>query len=265
MGTLNSNPTAAAAFDGQVFKKGLDLTRSIIKMDDGTQVVNPTATVRPGMIVTRDANGFIAPATGLDTYGIAKWGKDNFGVSVQVDLPLILNGTTVTNLTVNGVGRGTVSNVTVRSAPNMGGSLFVGGGTDYTINAGNGTIVRVALGGIADGATVFVTFTYALVDADYQFDGRFFQNQDVDRTAFQDGRITIITDWSRVFTVEWASGVGVATGLTFTLTGATSKLFCDALGKFTNVAANDFVGRVYQIPTNQDPYMGVTAGGNPTP
>lgn len=265
MGTLNSNPTAAAAFDGQVFKKGLDLTRSIITRDLGTEVVNPAATIRPGMLVSRDANGYVVAASGADVYGVAKWGKDNFGISVQVDLPIVLNGVVATNLTVNGVGRGNVSNVTVRSAPNMGGTVYVGGGTDYTVNLGNGTVTRVALGAIPDGATVYVTFTYALVDADFQFDGRFWQNQDVDRTAFQDGRITIITDWARLFTVEWTTGTGVVAGSSFALTGATSKLYCSAEGKFTNVAGTDFVGRVYQLPTATDPYMGVTAGGNPTP
>lgn len=268
MGTLVSSPTAVAAFDGQIFKKGLDLTRSIITRDLGTEVVNPTATIRPGMIVSRDTTGYIVAATGLDCYGIAKWGKDAFGVSVQVDLPVVLNGTTASNLTVNGQGRGNVSNVTVRSAPNMGGTVYAAA-TDYTLNAGNGTLARQGGGTIPDGATVYVTFTYALVDADYQFDGRFWQNQDVDRTAFQEGRITIITDWARVFTVEWTTGDGVATApnSTYSLTGANSKLYCSPEGKFTNDTAGspDFVGRVYQLPTATDPYMGVTAGGNPTP
>lgn len=260
MGTLSSNPTAAAAFDGQIIKKGLDLSRSIITRDLGTEVVGPSATVRPGGLVSRDSSGYIVAATGADVYGVAKWGKDTFGVSVVVDEAIVLNGTTPTNL-----AHANVSNVTVRSAPNMGGSLYVGAGTDYNANATNGTVARDATTTIADGATVYVTYTYALVDADFEFDGRFWQNQAVDRTAFQDGRITIITDWARLFTIEWASGTGVASGLTYTLTGAGSKLYCSSEGKFTNTAGTDFVGRVYQIPTALDPYMGVTAHGNPTP
>lgn len=270
MGTLVSSPTAVAAFDGQIIKKGLDYTRSIITRDLGTEVVNPSATIRPGMLVSRDASGYIIAATGLDVYGIAKWGKDAYGIGTQVDLPVVLNGAVASNLTVNGVGRGNVSNVTVRSAPNMGGVVYedtaLGGATDdYALNVGNGTIARsVGTTTIPDGATVYVTFTYALVDADFNFDGRYWQNQDVDRTAYQEGRITIITDWARVFTVEWTTGTGIIAGSTYALTGATSKLYCSAEGKFTNVAGTDFVGRVYQIPTASDPYMGVTAGGNPT-
>lgn len=261
MGTLASNPTAVATYDAQINKKGLDLIRSVITRDLGTEVVNPAASVREGQLVSRDSAGYIIPANLVDVYGIAKWGSAALGVSVVVDEPVTLNGTTVTLLK-----RPNVSNVTVRSAPGMAGTLYVGGGTAYTIVAANGTIARV--GTITDGQTVYVTYTYALTDADYMFDGRYFQNQAGDRTLYQEGRITIITDWARVFTIEWTSGTGIATGLTYTLTGATSKLYCSAEGKFTNVNAggtSDFVGRVYQIPSAQDPYMGVTTGGNPTP
>lgn len=270
MGTLVSNPTAAAAFDGQIFKKGLDLNRSVILRDLGTEVAGPSADIRPGMLVTRDNQGYVQPATGLDVYGVAKWGKTNFGVSVAVDCPIVLSSTNPVTpnaafVTVNGQPRGNISDVTVRSAPNMSGTVYVGGGTDYTVTAGTGLITRNPAGAIPDGATVYVTFVYALVDADFQFDGRFFQNQDADRTAYQEGRITVITDWARLFTIEWAAGVGIASGLTYTIAGTTSKLYCSAEGKFSNVNSGDFVGRVYQIPTAQDPYMGVTIGGNPTP
>lgn len=274
MGTLVSNPTAAAAFDGQIFKKGLDLSRSVILRDLGTEVAGPSAVINAGQLVTRDNSGYVQPATGLDVYGVAKWGKTTFGDSVAVDNPIVLSSTNPVTpnaafVTVNGKPRGNISDVTVRSAPNMGGSLYVGGGTDYTVTPGTGLITRNPAGAIPDGATVYVTFVYALTDADFTFDGRFFQNQDADRTAYQDGTsinlITVITDWARLFTIEWAAGVGVASGLTYTIAGATSKLYCSAEGKFTNVSGTDFVGRVYQIPTAQDPYMGVTTGGNPTP
>lgn len=266
MGTLASNPTAVAAFDAQIHKKGLDLTRSIIPRDLGTEVVDPAASIRPGQLVTRTALGYIAGATGADVYGIAKWGSAPFGVGVIVDQAVVLNGTTVTNLKVNNVARGNVSNVTVRSAPNMAGTVYIAG-TDYTLVAGAGTIARIALAGITDGQTVYVSFTYALVDADFDFDGRYWQNQPANRTAFQEGRITVITDWSRIFTVEWVTGDGLANDAnsTYALTGANSKLYCSAEGKFSNASGTDFVGRVYQLPTAADPYMGVTAGGNPTP
>lgn len=264
MGTLVSSPTAVAAFDGQLNKKGLDLNRSVIRNDLGTEVANPTATIRAGMLVTRDSSGFIAPAASVDIYGIAKWGKSSFGVSVHVDEAIVLTGTSAISLL-----RGNVSNVTVRSAPAMAGTVYAVT-TDYTLSTTNGTVTRVALGTIADGQTVYVTYTYALVDADYNIDGRFWQNQAEDRTLYQDGRITVITGWSRVFTIEWTTGDGVATApnSTYALTGANSKLYCSTEGKFTNdptTGTPEFAGRVYQIPTASDPYMGVTSHGNPNP
>lgn len=265
MGTLVSSPTAVAAFDGQIKKKGLDLSRSVIGRDLGTEVVNPTATIRAGQLVTRDSSGYIASATGLYVYGVAKWGSAPFGVSVVSDLPMVLTGTTAI-----ATGFGNITNVTVRSAPNMAGTLYVGGGTDYNVVSAAGTIARDATTTIPDGATVYATFTYALVDADFNFDGRFWQNQAADRTAFQEGRITVITDWSRLFTVEWTTGdAGAAGGVnsTYALTGAASNLYCSPEGKFTNdtAGAPNFVGRVYQLPTAADPYMGVTSHGNPVP
>ena len=260
MGTLASNPAAAAAFDGQIFKKGLDLGRSVIGRDLGTDVADPNATIRAGMLVSRNASGFVIPANLSDVYGVAKWGKTSLGVSVNVDEAIVLNGTAATNL-----ARGNVSNVSVRSLPNMGGTLFTGGGTDYTVNAGNGTVARNGGGAIGDGATVYVTYTYALTDADYDIDGRFWQNQPENRAQFNENRITVITDWARLFTVEWATGTGVASGLTYGLTGANADLFCDANGKFNNTSGGgaEFVGKVYQLPTASDPYMGVTIHGNP--
>ncbi|APU88874.1 hypothetical protein Rctr197k_048 [Virus Rctr197k] len=264
MGTLVSSPTAVAAFDGQIVKKGLDLNRSIIHRDLGTEVVNPTAQVRAGQLVTRDATGYIAQATGTMVYGVAKWGSAPFGVGVVTDLPMVLNGTTAT-----ATGYANISNVTVRSAPDMGGTLYVGAGTDYNAVAVAGTIARDATTTITDGQTVYATFTYALVDADFNFDGRFFQNQAADRTLYQEARITVITDWARLFTIEWTTGdLGAGGGgvnATYALTGVLSNLYCSPEGKFTNDTAGgaSFVGRVYQLPTAQDPYMGLTAHGNP--
>jgi len=259
MGTLVGSPAAMAAFDAQINKKGLDLNRSVIHRDLGTEVAAAAATIRPGQLVSRDASGFVVGATGVDVYGIAKWGKVPFGVSVVVDLPMTLNGTTAVS-----TGKANISNVTVRSAPNMAGTVYAGGGTDYNVEAVAGTIARDATTTIPDGATVYVTFTYALTDADYNFDGRFFQNQPADRTLYQEDRITVITDWARIFTIEWTTGDDAADAInsTYTITGATAKLYCSPEGKFTNdsgAGARDFVGKVYQVPTAQDPYMGVTA------
>jgi len=258
MGTLQSNPTAVAAFDAQIFKKGLDLKRSIFSRSLGTEVAGPAADFRPGQIVTRDASGYIQPCTGLYSYGVAKWGKTQLGNSLTVDKEMVLTGTTAISL-----GRGSVSNVTVRAAPDMGGALYVGAGTDYTVVALAGTVARAGGSAITDGQTVYVTFTYALTADDFLTDGTHWFGNEADRATFNAGRVAVITDWSRLFTVEWATGKGVTEGLTYALTGAPSNLYCNADGRFSNDPVGDLVGRCYQLPTNDDPFMGVTYHGNP--
>ncbi len=258
MGSLIGSPAAQAAFDNQINKKGLDLKRCRINSDDGTNVADSAAVIRAGMIVSRNATGYVIPATGTDVFGVAKWGKTSLGISVRVDQPLVLSSTTATS-----VGRGSINNVSVRSAVLMAGTTYTGGGTDYTAVAAAGTIARVALGAITDGQTVYVTYTYELVDSDYQFDGLLFQNQPENRAQYNENRMTVIQGHSRIFTMEWMTGTAVATGLAYALTGATADLFCSATGKFSNVAANEYMGKVYQVPTADDPYLGLTMHGNP--
>jgi hypothetical protein len=240
------------AFQNQVFQKGLDLRRSKIGDDLGTYITTDATTIRAGQFATYDVNGFVIPSTGSGVIGVFKWDKQQFGVSVNVDEAIVLNGTTPTNLK-----RPNVSNVAVRSAANFGGTLYTGGGVDYTVTAGAGQITRVALGAIPDGSTVFVTYTYQLTATDFQFDGNTFRNQNNDMVTGQEDRIAIITDWSRLFTMEYDTSQQYQT--------ATSnfRLFCNANGQATSVAANDFVGRVHQLPTSDDPYLGMTIHGNP--
>ena len=252
MGTLVDQESKLAAFNGDVFPKGLDLRRSVIHVDLGTYTAEANATIRAGQFVALDAGGFVIPSIGADTLGVSKWNKQQFGVSVNVDVPLTLVGTTPVF-----VGRANISNVAVRSAPNMGGTPYTGGGGDYNAVAGAGTVARDATTTITDGQTVYVTYTYALVDADFEFDGRDFRNQSNNDVLGQEDRIVVITDWAKLYTMEWD------TADTMTTTGAGSKLYVNAEGKASNVAAGDFAGRVIQVPTAQDQFLGMHIHGNP--
>lgn len=251
MGSLNDGSPRHAAFSSDVFPKGLDLRRSIINNDPGVFVAEPSAAIRAGQFVTYDGGGFIIGSVGAGTIGVAKWGRDPLGVSINVDEPIVLNGTVPTNLR-----RGNVSNVSVRSAPNFGGTLYADPG-DYAVNPTNGTITRNGGGTIPDGATVYVTYTYALTSADFEFDGRTFRNQNNDMITGQEDRITVISDWARLFTMEYDTSV------TYTLTGATAKLYVSAEGKATSTSGTDFAGQVHQLPTAEDPFLGMTIHGNP--
>ena len=241
------------AFTGQIHPKGLDRARCIISKDPGIWEALSTATIRQGQFMAQQAaTGLLLPSAGADTVAVSLWNQQTTGVSVNVDEQVTMTGVVVQNL-----ARANVSNVAVRSAANFTGTLYTGGGVDYTLNAANGTIVRVGGGAIADGQVVFVTYTYALVDADFEFDGRDFRNQSNNDVLGNEGRLAVSTDWSQLASIEYNTGVA------YTLTGATSLLFVDANGKATSTGGTDSAGKLKQLANSTDPYMIFLAHGNP--
>lgn len=250
MGSIG-NTARLGAFQNQAFPKGLDLRRSTISHDEGTYVTDPAGTIRAGQFAALNASQLAVPSAGAGTFGVFKWDKQQLGYSVRVDVPLVLSGTTAVF-----VGRANISNVAVRSLPDFAGTLYTGGGTDYNVVGAAGTVARDATTTIPDGATVYVSFTFALVASDFEFDGRTFRNQNNDMVTGQEDRVAIITDWSKLFTMEWASEVAYGYTSTF-------KLYCSSEGKATSTAGTDFVGRVFQLPVNDDQFMGIITHGNP--
>jgi hypothetical protein len=261
MGELTTNLANVAAYQNQIYPNGIDLGRSIYQQDIGILEADPNAVFRAGMLVTRNVtNGLIYQSTGQDMFGVAKWNKTTQLYAVQNDEPQVLTGTTATNLNY-----ANVSNVRVASAPNATlGSQDYALTTDYTVNTTNGTITRAGGSTIPTGATVYVTYTWAVQQSNLVFQGQNFWNT-TDDVTIQDGRITIITDWSIIFTTQYD------TSQLYTLTGLTSNLYAAGVststngGLFTSSTSDGgiFVGRVFQVPSAGDPYLGVTFSANP--
>lgn len=248
-----TNRPGLGAFSVAVFPKGLDRNRCAISRDLGVFEAADAAVIRQGQFLTLDANGRLIPATGAGIVGVALHNKQQLGVSNRVDEAIVLNGTTPTNLK-----RANVSNVAVRSATNFGGTLYTAT-TDYVVNAANGTVARAGAGAIADGATVYVTYTFALTDADFEFDGRDFRNQSNNDVLGQENRLAVVQDWSMLFTMEYDTSRDYSTDTA----GGAYKLYCSAEGKATSASGTDFVGRVLQLPTSDDPFLGMIATGQP--
>ena len=186
MGTLGLSGISPAAFRSDIFATGLDMGRFKGEFIPGFWKCNASATIRPGQLVSLNSSNELILATGASVLGVARFKKFTLGLAVNVDEAIVLTGTTAVNLR-----RANVSNVQVRSAVQMGGTQYTGGGTDYTANTTNGTITRVALGAITDGQTVYVTYTFALTAADYQLLGQNFFNNNDDVTV-ADGRLAVI-------------------------------------------------------------------------
>lgn len=219
--------------------EGLDLTRSILGRCLGTHVANPTATFVAGMVVTRDANGYIIPCTGAGAIGIAKWNKTNQLYGTATAESIVLTGTNNIGLKHSNVAAVAVVN------PSTGVAYTVT--TDYTVNAVNGTIARVGTGAIADGAAVAVTYRYAVQSSDLDFQGRNFFNF-TDETAMQQGRIAVIQGLSTLFSAAYD---------TSKVYSVNDKLYCGADSYITNTSnANGAIGIVAQAPTADDPFLG---------
>lgn len=252
MGSLTGNAGALAAFTGQPFPNGLDLGRCVILQDLGIFVADPAASFKAGQMVNKGANGIGVPSDGKGILGVAKWNKVSTLTSVAVDEEVVLTGTAAQALK-----HGNVSNVKV--AKKTDGTAYTVT-THYTVSAANGTVTRVAVGGgPADGEHVLVSYTYDISSQMLDFQGRNFWNF-LDDVTIQDGHITVIVDWSILFTTQYD------TAQVYTLTGTGSNLYCGATslaGLFTNQSGGDFVGRVLQVPSATDPYLGVVFGGTP--
>lgn len=251
------NSPRLEAFQSDTFATGLDLKRCEITRNLGVYKASEGATIRQGQMVALNASQELVVADSNGVRGVARWNKALLGKSLNVDEPVTLTGTTTMNL-----ARPNVSNVSVRSAPNQGGTVYTGGGTDYTVNTTNGTITRVALGAIPSGDTVYVTYTYDMTESDYRFQGKNFFNTN-DDVSPAEGRLAIVQGPATIFTTEYD------TSRTYALTGAGASLFCGGTtagleGLFTNNPAEGrYVGRVIQLPSAADPFLGLEFSPHP--
>ena len=254
---LNPSDPRIQSFQMDPHPVGLDLRRSIIKTNPGIYVADPAATFRQGQVVAQNASGNIVLCDGLAAaplnvpYGFAKWDKTSTKYAAKVDEPLVLTGVVASNL--KRAALLSPSGVRVSSAPNFGGTTYAEG-VDYTVNYVNGQITRINLGAIPSGATVYVTYSYQLLEQDYDFQGRNFFNFNDDVTI-QDGRITVVQDWSQLFLTMYDPSRVYAIGEPIHVDGGTKA------GLLTNNTGGGRpkVGSVIQLPTAEDPFLGVKA------
>jgi hypothetical protein len=247
--------TVAQAFDSLIFPQGLHLSRCRIPTAPGIFTASSSATFRQGQCVSLDSSGEIVLCTGLDFFGIAKWTKDTgYGNAVAVDEPVVLNGTTVTSLARGAIVGSSATNNSIKVSLTAGGAaLTVGAGNDYVVDSlTNGTLHRDASGTIPDGATVYVSYTYALTAQDMQFQGENFWNRQDDVTI-NGGRVAVVLNSATLFTTEYVTGVQWQVN-DLVYAGQTDS---EDQGLVTNDSGEgDQIGRVIQVPTATDPYLG---------
>jgi hypothetical protein len=258
MGAVGLNSPRLGAFQSDIFPRGLDLGRSVILQDVGVWKAAEAADFEAGMLVAHDAAGEVVKCTSKPVLGVAKWNKTNVYKAVNVDEPISFpaSGDTVNLKKPN------VSNLQIQDLPDLAGTPYTLT-TDYTVSAANGTVTHAGGGSsIPVATTVYVTYTFELSSSDFDFQGRNFFNF-LDDVTIADGRITVITDATILYTTQYD------TAQVYTLTGVTKNLYCGGAtpalaGLFTSDSGEgDFVGHVIQLPSADDPFLGVRLGGDP--
>lgn len=255
MGSVGlGNNADLGAFLNRIFPEGLDLGRCQITQALGVYVADPTNTFRAGMVVMRNAAGLVVPSDGSDVLGIAKWNHATTLMSAVVDEAVVVTGVVASNLRHPMVG-----NVRVATAVKGGGTVYVED-TDYTVNTTNGTITRIVGHMAPDPTTVYVTYTWQITEADLvQMQGKNFWNTN-DEVSQNESRITVITDAELIYTTQYD------TGKVYTLSGANSNLYAALPGTplpgksgliTSDSASAKYVGRVFQVPTAADPFLGL--------
>ena len=229
---------------------GIDLKRSKINTNLGHYVANASTSFRAGMLVQLNSSQEIVICDGTEPFGFAKYTKANTLYANVVAERIQLNATTATNLAhanlwVPGATGG------VRVTDDTGVTVYTET-TDYTVNYTNGQVTRVALGAIGDGDYVRVDYQYQVTENELKFEGRNFWNF-TDDVTIQGDKITVINDWSIIFTTQYdpSQTYAVNDALTAGTSGATKS------GLVTKGGAGAFIGNVYQVPTADDPFLGV--------
>jgi hypothetical protein len=226
--------------------------------DIGVYRAADAADFEQGMLVAQDVDGNLVKCVSKPVLGVAKWNKTNVFTAAIVDEPISFatSGGTAT------LKHPATLRLQLRSAPHFGGSLYASPG-DYTFTAGSPVVTHAGGGsGIPVGTAVYASYTYQLLPSDFQFEGRNFWNFTDDVTQ-ADSRVTVITDASMLFTTQYDPT------RVYTLTGVGKNLYCGGntaalAGLFTNDSAEGaFVGHVIQVPTADDPFLGIRLGGDP--
>jgi len=256
MGSIG-NTGRLGAFQSDVFASGLDLGRCEINRDLGVYKAAESATILQGQLVSLDANQELVLADGGQVMGMAKWNKAPAGTSLKVDEPMVVAYNSAVALQ-----RGNVSNVIVRAAAD--GGTTIPATNNYTLSPANGTLTwdnpPTGTAAPANGATVFVTYTFALTASDYQFQGLNFHNRLDDVGGLTEGRLTIVQGPATIFTTQYDTAQTYAVNDSLYCGGTTAGLE----GLLTNDSAEGtYVGKVIQVPRADDPYLGLYFNADP--
>lgn len=245
------NSPRLQGFEGSLrrHKRGIDLgmkegdwsTLGHLKAADGTSF-------RAGQILALDSSGLLVVSAGDEFIGMAMYSKNTAAVAAKADYPVVFSSSGAT-VTISGFT--TLTDFMLRSAVEMGGTLYTGSGTDYTLDGTNGTITHVGGGSLVVGTTYYASFSYVPTTAQLDRDGRNFWNSEDDVSQWGNFCPVLSSANLVVSTTEWVKVSGVA----YTLTGVGSNLYISSGGLLTNATGTQRIGHVVQLPSADYPYL----------
>lgn len=244
---------------------GIDLMRSVYTRNLGTYVAAVGTTFRAGMLVQLNASQEIeicGNGGATNPFGFAKYNKTSALWAAVVGEQIQLNGVVATNLAhanlwskVGTVGGVRVFNLTTNTAYTEGAM------NDYTVDYTNGTVTRTAGSTIVDHQYVGVDYQYEVTSSEMKFEGRNFWNF-TDDVSIQDNKITVINDWSLIFTTQYDASQTYAVNDAL-YAGDAATLLQGFVTRDSGLAT-PYIGRVFQLPTAADPFMGIQYAGGRT-
>lgn len=233
--------------------RGLDHQRTQYVTAYGDYVANSSTTFSAGMLVDLNSSQEVIVSVGVRPHGWAKYNKNTSFYAAVVGEYIQLNALVATSLAHANIRPAAGGVAGVRVAAALTGAAYTeGGGSDYTVNYTNGTIVRVGGSTIADGGYVYVNYQYALTAQELNDDGHNFWNFDNDVTI-QGDKITVISGDATIYTTAYDSSITYSINDALTA-GTTAEVLT---GHVTVGGAGLAVGYVVQVPTPSDPFLGI--------
>lgn len=242
------------AFQNENFAGGYDHKRSVAQFAFGHYVAAEAATWESGMVVDLDASGNVIKSVGVAPFGIAKFSKNTGKTAAVVGEYIQCFHAVATNLKHSNLFDPTAGAVdTGIRLHNGAGVVYTVGAGHYAVNYVNGTVTTANVGGApADGAFLYVDYAYNVSSTDLARDGLNFWNQANDTTQ-QGNKCVIVNGRGRIFTSQFYPSD------TYAVNGVVNAgVVADGLdGLVRSGGAGLAIGKVFQVPTADDPYLGI--------
>lgn len=254
--------TKREAFRVDTIARGLDHQRTDYLRAYGNRVAASSTTFEAGMPVSLNTTGQIVVHPGTDTrpFGITKYNKKtSFTAMVSAEpIQFATSGGTATLKYTTLVDHGATANtggLRITSDAAGVGTTYAET-TDFTYVSSTGVVTHVGGGSIPTATTVYAWYMRTLTAAELLADGDNFWNKQDDVTI-QGGKVTVIEGEATIFTTQynasraWAINDSVSPG-----DAATD--YCGGLFDRTSDSTNTVViGQVIQLPTADDPFLGI--------